>query len=259
MTEGRLQRYIAFSFAIHLAFITAITLSVNRSRMLEIHSPYIKIDLYAAKSPGRKRHSAKKRAVKRAVAPKKKATKKAIKPAPRAAKPKPAPAVKKAPDMDRAYVSDRLAALKSKKRARKIVETRQRLRDRKISALKRPEPAAAPAAPAAPAAAAPPTTAEPPTTAAPALGDMSNPVIADYYSIIEPMIWQHWAYPSTGKEDLEAIVYIHIAPDGTITEKKLEKSSGNKRFDNSALRALKKASPLEPPPYEMDLGLRFKP
>jgi colicin import membrane protein len=80
-----------------------------------------------------------------------------------------------------------------------------------------------------------------------------------YYSKIRDEIWQQWVYPDTGQKDLEAVISIRIMKDGTVTVQKIEKSSGNPIFDRSAIKALTKASPLLPPPYEMEIGVRFYP
>ncbi|MFZ6017448.1 MAG: energy transducer TonB [Nitrospirota bacterium] len=81
----------------------------------------------------------------------------------------------------------------------------------------------------------------------------------EYYSKITKEIWQQWIYPDTGQEDLEAIISIRIMKDGIVSVQKIEKSSGNPFFDRSAIKALTKASPLSPPPYEMEIGVRFYP
>ncbi|MCX5719973.1 MAG: energy transducer TonB, partial [Nitrospirae bacterium] len=72
-------------------------------------------------------------------------------------------------------------------------------------------------------------------------------------------IWQQWVFPDTGHKDLETIISIKIRKDGTITAQKIEKSSGNLIFDRSAIKAITKANPLSPPPYEMEIGVRFYP
>ncbi len=72
-------------------------------------------------------------------------------------------------------------------------------------------------------------------------------------------IRQQWVFPDIGQKDLEAIVSIKILRDGTTTVLKMEKSSGNSLFDRSVIKALAKASPLSPPPYEMEIGVRFYP
>ena len=47
---------------------------------------------------------------------------------------------------------------------------------------------------------------------------------------------------------LVASVLFEIAPDGTVSNIRLEQSSGNPAYDSSALRAVQLASPLPPPP-----------
>lgn len=81
----------------------------------------------------------------------------------------------------------------------------------------------------------------------------------DYYSKIRDEIWQEWIYPDTGQKDLETIISIRIMKDGIVSVQKIEKSSGNPLFDSSAIKAVTKASPLPPPPYEMEIGVRFYP
>jgi TolA protein len=81
----------------------------------------------------------------------------------------------------------------------------------------------------------------------------------NYYSKITREIWQQWVFPYTGQKDIEAIISIRILKDGTITAQRIEKSSGNPLFDRSAIKAIAKASPLSPPPYEMEIGVRFYP
>lgn len=80
-----------------------------------------------------------------------------------------------------------------------------------------------------------------------------------YYGKITNQIRQEWVYPDTGDKNLEAIIAVTIARDGTLSVQRIEKSSGNALFDRSAMRALAKASPVAPPPYEMEIGMRFYP
>ena len=82
---------------------------------------------------------------------------------------------------------------------------------------------------------------------------------ADYYARITKEIWQQWIFPETGDKNLEAIISIRIMRDGTVQVSRVEKSSGNSLFDKSALRAISKASPVTPPPHEMEIGVRFYP
>ncbi len=97
-------------------------------------------------------------------------------------------------------------------------------------------------------------------TKTPSASQGKGTLFDQYYSAITKEIWSQWVYPpSIGKEDLEAVIAIKILKDGTTIVQKVEKSSGNSLFDRSALKALAKASPLPPPPYEMEIGVRFYP
>ncbi len=73
------------------------------------------------------------------------------------------------------------------------------------------------------------------------------------------MINGDWHGEAIVQKDIETIVGIKILRDGTVIVQKIEKSSGNPRFDRSAIKALAKASPLPPPPYEIEIGVRFYP
>jgi colicin import membrane protein len=84
-------------------------------------------------------------------------------------------------------------------------------------------------------------------------------VEADYYTKITKEIWQQWVFPETGDKNLEAIISIRIMRDGAVLISRVEKSSGNSLFDKSAVRAISKASPVTPPPREMEIGVRFYP
>lgn len=81
----------------------------------------------------------------------------------------------------------------------------------------------------------------------------------DYYSMVINKIRQQWIFPESIDRDLLAIITIKIAKDGNVTIGRMEQSSGNALFDRSALRAISKASPLPPPPQEMEIGVRFRP
>lgn len=91
------------------------------------------------------------------------------------------------------------------------------------------------------------------------IGGKGSSSTEDYYSKITSEIWQHWIYPDMGSRDIEAIIVIKILKDGSVQIKGIERSSGNSLFDRSAIRAITKASPLTPPPYEMEIGVRFYP
>lgn len=79
-----------------------------------------------------------------------------------------------------------------------------------------------------------------------------------YYAVITEKIWGEWIYPDIDTSDLEIIMSIKIDSTGKIVSQQVEQSSGNKIFDRSASKAIMKASPLPPPPVEMEVGLRFR-
>ncbi|PKL48737.1 MAG: hypothetical protein CVV37_07890 [Nitrospira bacterium HGW-Nitrospira-1] len=78
-----------------------------------------------------------------------------------------------------------------------------------------------------------------------------------YIAKISDEIWREWIW--FGEKELETVVSAIIRQDGTITAIAIEKSSGDLFFDRSVLKAVTKASPVSPPPYEMEIGIRFYP
>jgi colicin import membrane protein len=90
-------------------------------------------------------------------------------------------------------------------------------------------------------------------------GERSGSAMNAYFALITRQIRQHWVYPDPGGKNLEAIISIRIFKNGSVQVQGIEKGSGNSIFDRSALRAIEKASPLTPPPYEIDMGVRFYP
>jgi TonB family protein len=70
--------------------------------------------------------------------------------------------------------------------------------------------------------------------------------------------------PILPKENIETIVDIKIARDGSIAQVNFEKRSGNVLFDDAALRAVMKAAPFPPLPAaiaenSIEFGIRFHP
>ena len=88
-----------------------------------------------------------------------------------------------------------------------------------------------------------------------------------YFSVIRSKIMQAWVIPENLIEniyDLKAIVNFTIFADGHISHVYLEESSGNKTFDESAIRAVKQAAPFPPLPASLgkrslEIGIRFRP
>ncbi len=89
----------------------------------------------------------------------------------------------------------------------------------------------------------------------------------EYYDEIWRRVKASWILPEevvSGGEDLLTVVVIRIGRGGELLKMELEESSGNKIYDQSCLRAVKKAAPFPPLPKDypqkyMELGLRFRP
>jgi TonB family protein len=96
-------------------------------------------------------------------------------------------------------------------------------------------------------------------------GILMDPAISEYYMMVKKRIEEVWSFPEglfVPAARWELRIGVRIDRKGNIEESWLEKSSGNSYLDRSALRAVKKASPLPPIPAEirddpLDLGLVF--
>lgn len=93
----------------------------------------------------------------------------------------------------------------------------------------------------------------------PGEGASQGTLFDSYYAKITSEIRKEWIYPDMGESNIQATIFIKIAKDGTLTVQGVEKSSGNILFDRSTLKAIAKATPVTPPPYEMEIGIRFTP
>jgi colicin import membrane protein len=85
-----------------------------------------------------------------------------------------------------------------------------------------------------------------------------------YYSIIWSKIKGKWALPEgiLPGENIESVIGAKILKSGAVTNLSFEKRSGNRYFDESAMRAIKKASPFPPLPdwikeKNIEIGIRF--
>jgi len=86
-----------------------------------------------------------------------------------------------------------------------------------------------------------------------------------YYDRIWSQIRATWVIPEgvIAREDLLTVVGIRIAANGVIEDHWIEKGSGNIYYDQSTLRAIRKASPLPPLPEDLDdsaleVGINFR-
>ena len=133
------------------------------------------------------------------------------------------------------------------------VDTRQNLRNPAVEKLKKKLGDKTPAS----------AESTSPAASAAAGGQMDDR-LAEYYRVIWSRIKSQWALPGgiNPRNDVDAVVNIRILKDGSITGMTFEKKSGLGYFDNSVLRALKKAHPLPPLPewYRengLEIGIRF--
>ncbi|MCK4847023.1 MAG: cell envelope integrity protein TolA [Deltaproteobacteria bacterium] len=87
-----------------------------------------------------------------------------------------------------------------------------------------------------------------------------------YYNTIGTLIQAAWIFPGdNAPKELQTTLSLRIAASGDLEYVRIETRSGNTLFDESALKAVKKASPLPKPPKEildgkfLDIGVRFCP
>jgi colicin import membrane protein len=86
-----------------------------------------------------------------------------------------------------------------------------------------------------------------------------------YYTEIWNAIRRQWALPEFLKsQHLETVLIVVVRRDGKVLDLRVEKSSGNEIYDESARRAVRKAEPLPPfpaiySPAQEEIGLRFRP
>jgi TonB family protein len=103
-------------------------------------------------------------------------------------------------------------------------------------------------------------------TSSPGQANESEPgaKVHEYYALIWSRIKGQWALPQgiLPRENIEAVIQAQILRNGTIANVSFEKRSGHRYFDESALKAIKKASPFPPFPAWMrdssiEIGIRF--
>lgn len=90
--------------------------------------------------------------------------------------------------------------------------------------------------------------------------DESNFEFAYYLQRVRGMIAGNWTAPSGVASGTRVEVYFRIARDGTLTQPRIEVSSGNAYFDQSAVRAVLVTGHLPPLPMGWngsDLGVHF--
>ncbi len=88
-----------------------------------------------------------------------------------------------------------------------------------------------------------------------------SPLSNAYISAISQKIARNWNQPVGISKDLRCELSVTQLPDGSVTNARITKSSGNALFDESVLRAVYKSSPLPQPPsaevFDRDLSISF--
>jgi TonB family protein len=74
-----------------------------------------------------------------------------------------------------------------------------------------------------------------------------------YLGKVEIRIMAAWKIPPKSN-GLKVTLGYHLARNGAVSFVRVERSSGNTSFDDSAIQALRKASPLPPPPKSFGYG-----
>ncbi|HWR89021.1 MAG TPA: cell envelope integrity protein TolA [Dissulfurispiraceae bacterium] len=243
MTKRGLSSYLPYSLALHAALFLSAILIMLLSRGKPPPMPYIVslVDSPTVSSRPAGGSPAVREQARREERPEQKKTVEREK----AAQPQ-APAVKKEATKkeDDGRVADRIAALQAKKKIEKLAALRKTVDVSSGGSTARRETAAA----------APKT-----DRAGTSGGSGAQSGGGTYYAMVVEKIRKQWIFPEGSDRDLEAVVAIRIARDGKVTIDKIEKGSGNSLFDRSVLRAIQKASPLPPPPADMEIGVRFRP
>ena len=91
-----------------------------------------------------------------------------------------------------------------------------------------------------------------------------NAQTKEYIGVVWSRVKKNWTMPQAlmPKENIETIIDVRISRSGALEHMGFEKRSGNRYFDDSALRAVKKSSPFPPLPYwvkdrNIEIGIRF--
>jgi TonB family protein len=79
------------------------------------------------------------------------------------------------------------------------------------------------------------------------VGILKDPEFLLYYKTVQEQIKKAWTFTG-GSNDLTATVNFAIGPDGTLTALKIGTSSNDGAFDDSVLRAIRRAAPFPAPP-----------
>lgn len=249
MINPGLKRATAVSFVIHMAFISLMFVSIGRRSSFVMPQPYVvslvspaKSQVKASRIPPAKKDIPvveEETPPEKAVAPPKPEGVRTVEKAP----PKPAEDLTK-------YSEEKIAALKARKERERYLEDRKSalLSKQKLAQVKRLGEAKSRV-----------TVTARPTAGGPAPEIGQGSIVGDYIQSVRSRIEQEWVLLKTSGKDLQAIITVRVLKNGALKITDFEQTSGDAIFDRSAVRAIERASPVPPPPYEMELGVRFIP
>ncbi len=229
MRGPSLQKSALVSAALHASALLLAVVVIRQPNRIFVPSPYV-VSLVAPSV------AASRSAVPEVAAP---AAAKSVSDKAPAVEPDLSSGKKKDHALDDTRLADQLAAMEAKRKLKKKIELRET-----VLGVSKSQPGTIREARQQPVAAG---------------GPQHGSLFDSYYAKITNEIRSEWIYPDTGEKNLEAVIAVMIARDGSLSVQGIEKSSGSALFDRSALRALTKASPVSPPPYEMAVGIRFFP
>jgi colicin import membrane protein len=236
MKIPRIYQALTASLFFHLSFIAVAVFVISRVTDYRQPLPYV-VSLVDDRASSASRQSAPRESPSQKAPETPKTVKQSVQPAV-----PPASTKSKAHQTEQEkLMKERIEALQAKKRIEKLVALRKVI---EVDASKTPAAKSASQSP------------EKASSQGAVSGSSSG---RDYYAVVVDRIRQQWVFPGTLDRDIEAVVAIRIARDGRVTVDRVEKSSGNPLFDRSVVRAITLASPLPPPPQDMDIGVRFRP
>jgi len=238
MNQPFFSRALGFSLALHISIVVIAFLVASFSPSRKIAPSYV-VTLVAP--PGDAGTTAAASAAPEAApapAESKPETKTKPEPVPQK-KSEPAPVAPKRTKQEKLaddqLLSDRVAALKAKKRIEKMVAQR---RTAEISKSK---------------------TGTSNSGSPQSKTKGGKPGGGDYVSLVTSRIHQNWIYPESSPQNLEMTVLLRVRKDGSASVERVIKGSGNPLFDRSVQRAITKSSPFPPPPQEMEIQATFSP
>ena len=74
-----------------------------------------------------------------------------------------------------------------------------------------------------------------------------------YLNQVERRIMAAWSLPATS-HGVKVVLRMNLDVSGRVSDVRVEKSSGDEKFDASAIQAVRRASPFPPPPKSFPIG-----